>query len=69
MPDEDPILYSVEEAADLLKVSPWMIRTLIQRNQLGSIQIGARRLIPREDIDTLIARLRDEREQPEAHHE
>lgn len=67
MPDQRPLVYTVREAATRLKVSPWTINQLIQRNRLGSIQIGARRLIPGEDIDAFIAQLRDEQGLPEAH--
>jgi len=67
MADKQPLVYTVREAAAHLKVSPWTINRLIQLKELGSIQLGARRLIPSVDLDAFIARLRDEQDPLEAH--
>ncbi len=69
MADKQPLVYTVQEAAARLKVSPWTINKLIQDALLGSIQVGARRLIPHDDLDSFIARLRQERGLQEARHD
>lgn len=66
MPSRVPLVYTVPEAAERLKVSPWTINKLIQRNQLGSVQIGTRRLIPADDLETFIAQRRREQGATEA---
>lgn len=47
----DTLVHTVEETARLLKVSPTTIHKLIRQGQLGSVQIGVRRLVP--DVDLL----------------
>ena len=69
MADKQPLVYTVQEAAARLKVSPWTINKLIQDGLLGSIQVGARRLIPHDDLDSFIARLRQEQGLQEARHD
>lgn len=54
----DPLVHTVEETAGLLKVSPTTVHKLIQRQQLGSVQIGVRRLIPDADLHLFIAERR-----------
>ena len=45
---------TVPEAAELLKTSSWTIYKLLRERQLGSIQVGARRLIPLTDFQAFI---------------
>ena len=39
-------LLTVQEAADRLRVSRWSVYNLIRSNQLRTIKIGSRRLVP-----------------------
>jgi excisionase family DNA binding protein len=51
------VVYTVEEAAQVLKVSRWKIFDLIRTNQLRSVKIGGLRRIPRTAIEEYITRL------------
>ncbi|HKS46191.1 MAG TPA: helix-turn-helix domain-containing protein [Amycolatopsis sp.] len=55
-----PVLYTVKEACAVLRVSNWKLYQLIRSQQLASVRIGKRRLVPRDAVDALIARLRGE---------
>lgn len=57
-PQTSSRLYTIQEAANLLRVSTWTLQRFIREEQLGSIKIGARRLIPHEDIESFIAERR-----------
>ena len=54
------VVYTVEEAAQVLKISRWKIFDLIRTNQLRSVKIGGLRRIPRIAIDEYIQRLMEE---------
>lgn len=54
------VVYTVEEAAQALKVSRWKIFDLIRTNQLRSVRIGGLRRIPHTAIDEYITRLMEE---------
>lgn len=54
------VVYTVEEAALVLKISRWKIFELIRTNQLRSVKIGGLRRIPHIAIDEYIARLLEE---------
>lgn len=54
------IVYTVREVAEMLKVSAWTINKLIHDRALGSIQIGARRLVPAADLEEYLRELRKE---------
>ena len=54
------VIYTVEEAAQLLKVSRWKVFDLIRTNQLRSVKIGGLRRIPHVAIDEYITRLMEE---------
>lgn len=54
------VVYTVEEAAQVLKISRWKIFELIRTNQLRSVKIGGLRRIPHVAIDEYIARLMKE---------
>jgi len=45
-----PTLYTVEEAAEQLRVSRWMIYQLLRSNELKSLTIASRRLIASDDL-------------------
>lgn len=45
-----PTLYTVEEAAEELRVSRWMIYRLLRTNELKSLTIASRRLIAADDL-------------------
>jgi excisionase family DNA binding protein len=49
------MLLTVAEAADRLKISRWMLYKLIRSQQLRTITIGARRLVPSVEIDAFLA--------------
>ncbi|GLW25295.1 MULTISPECIES: helix-turn-helix domain-containing protein [Microbispora] len=46
----DDLVLTVDEAAERLRVSRWTLYTLIRSNQLKTIKIGRRRLVP---VDSL----------------
>ena len=54
------VVYTVEEAAQVLKISRWKVFDLIRTNQLRSVKIGGLRRIPQVAIDEYIARLMEE---------
>lgn len=45
-----PTLFTVEEAAEQLRVSRWMIYRLMRSNELKSLTIASRRLIASDDL-------------------
>ncbi|WP_041191199.1 helix-turn-helix domain-containing protein [Candidatus Saccharimonas aalborgensis] len=49
-----PALYTVEEAAEYLRVSRWMIYKLMRHNELRTLTIASRRLIAYEDLTDFI---------------
>jgi excisionase family DNA binding protein len=51
------VVYTVEEAAQVLKISRWKIFDLIRTNQLRSVKIGGVRRIPRTAVEEYITRL------------
>ena len=51
------VVYTVEEAAQLLKISRWKVFDLIRTNQLRSVKIGGLRRIPHSAIEEYITRL------------
>ena len=50
-------LFTVQEAADWLRVSRWSVYSLINANQLRTIKIGRRRLVSREALNECVAQL------------
>ncbi len=54
---EPALLYTVNEAAALLRVSRSRIYDLMNRGLLTSVSIGASRRIPRAALETYIAQL------------
>jgi excisionase family DNA binding protein len=55
-----PILLTVTEACVVLRVSRWSLYQLIRSRKLATVQIGRRRLIPRDALQAMIERLRGE---------
>lgn len=54
----DDLVYTVREVAEKLKISQWTVNKLIRERDLGSIQIGARRLVPATDLEEYLRELR-----------
>lgn len=50
----DPLLYSVEEVADMLNCGRATVFRLIRSGDLAIVNIGRRTLVRRDDIDALI---------------
>lgn len=57
----EPLLVSVEKAAVVLGIGRSATFDLIRRNELMSVKIGARRLIPLRALEDLVSRLLTER--------
>jgi excisionase family DNA binding protein len=55
-----PLLYSVEEAAQLLGIGRTFTFHLIATGHIGSVKIGKRRKIPRDAVEKYIEQLRSE---------
>ncbi|WP_442792361.1 helix-turn-helix domain-containing protein [Amycolatopsis sp. NBC_01307] len=49
-----PLLLTVDEACRALRVSRWSLYRLIDSRRLSTIKIGARRLVPREELQRFI---------------
>lgn len=54
------LLYSVEEAADLLGIGRTFMFHLVATGEVDSLKIGKRRKIPRDSLNSYIERLRSE---------
>ncbi len=55
----EPLLYTVPEAARLLRIGRSSLYELIATRQLVSITIGSRRLIPVEELEAFVAARKD----------
>jgi excisionase family DNA binding protein len=53
----DVALFTIDEAAARLRVSRWTVYNLIRANQLRTIKIGRRRLVPPAALDECVALL------------
>jgi excisionase family DNA binding protein len=53
-------LLTVPEAAAALRVSKWTLYQLIRSRRLGTIKIGARRLVPTTALDAFLAQAQAE---------
>lgn len=47
-------LYSIEDAAVYLSISPWTVRSLIHNGKLKRVSFSRRVLIDKADLDKLI---------------
>lgn len=56
--------YSVDEAAEVLGVSGWLVREAVRRGELHGTRIGKRIIIPAAAIDKFLA-LPDDQEASE----
>jgi excisionase family DNA binding protein len=54
------VVYTVEEAAQVLKIGRWKIFDLIRTNQLRSVKIGGLRRIPHTAIEEYLNQLMTE---------
>ena len=55
-----PQAYSVAEAAEVLRVSAWLVREACRTGQLRSRRLGSRIIIPRSAVDEFLAASADE---------
>ena len=53
----EPAVLTVDEAAEHLRVSRWTVYNLIRSNQLRTVKIGRRRLVPAAAITECLDRL------------
>jgi len=58
--EDKAALLTLTEACEFLRVSKWTVHRLIRSNQLETILIGRRRLVPRDAIDQFLTQLRQE---------
>jgi excisionase family DNA binding protein len=49
-------VFSIEEAAQLLKVNPMTIRRMIKRNELQATQVGRQYRIPASEVNRLLGK-------------
>jgi excisionase family DNA binding protein len=54
------IVLTVDEAAARLRVSRWTLYNLIRSNQLRTVKIGRRRLVPAAALTECLAQLTEE---------
>lgn len=55
----EALLYTAEEAAELLKISRCKVYDLLRNQDLRSVKIGGSRRIPRASLEEYVARLVD----------
>lgn len=51
-----PVVLTVQEACKALRVSRWSLYQLVRANEIGTIKIGARRVVPLISIHSFISR-------------
>ncbi|MEV5570522.1 helix-turn-helix domain-containing protein [Spirillospora sp. NPDC052269] len=54
------LVLTVDEAAERLRVSRWTLYNLIRSNQLRTVKIGRRRLVPVEALADYVGHLMEE---------
>ena len=52
----EPLLLTVPESAKLLNISRVTVFKLLRSGRLASLKIGAKRMIPRQELDRFIER-------------
>ncbi|GAA4940176.1 excisionase family DNA binding protein [Actinomycetospora succinea] len=55
----EPMLFTAEEAAEILKIGRCKVYDLLRNQDLRSIKIGGSRRIPRTALEEYVARLLD----------
>jgi excisionase family DNA binding protein len=55
----EPLLMSVEEAADLLRLGRTRMYELVMSGRIVSVKVGRRRLIPRKSLEEFVDGLID----------
>lgn len=55
-----PLLLTITEACDALKISRWSLYQLINKRRLKTVRIDRRRLVTPADLSALIEELRAE---------
>ncbi|MDD7938070.1 MULTISPECIES: helix-turn-helix domain-containing protein [Actinomycetospora] len=55
----DALLFTAEEAAEVLKISRCKVYDLLRNQDLRSVKIGGSRRIPRASLEEYVARLLD----------
>lgn len=53
-----PILLTIQEASNALRISRWQLYQLINQRRLNTVKIGRRRFIVPDDLHALIDELR-----------
>ncbi|MCP2340397.1 helix-turn-helix domain-containing protein [Actinomadura rupiterrae] len=56
----DSLVFDVNEAAEQLRVSRWTLYNLIRSNELRTVKIGRRRLVPVEALADYVEHLMEE---------
>jgi excisionase family DNA binding protein len=56
-PPDNALFYTLAESAYLLRVSPWTIKRLIDRREIESTKVGARRLVPKDSLLNYVKRV------------
>jgi len=59
-PGREPVVLTVVEACQVLRISRWMLYRLIHSRRLETIKIGRRRFVPAAAVQEFIDRLRAE---------
>ena len=60
-PDSDDTLYTTEEVAEKLKITPKTVREYIQRGELEALDMGQGYRIYKRDLDTFLENRRHKR--------
>ena len=58
-------LKSVVEAAELLRISPWTVRSYIRDGRLRPVRLGRRVLLAEDELERLVAEGQGPEAQPE----
>ena len=60
MGETDKLVYSVNEAAELLSIGRTMLYDLMREGRLPSLKVGHRRLIARADLERFVEQAQGE---------
>lgn len=60
-----PVIYTLDEVAGILKVSARHMRALAARGAIRTVQVGARRRVRLEDLESYLAGPQASPDQPE----